>query len=206
MYGPDQKVLIANAFRSQTYISDRIDVQHTPIYDTVTVAAGSALTSGTQFFTNVGSASGKTYAQTNMSQSQRLPSPEAFSIQSIKVRFSENILFADAISIINGFALEFYLGQKQYQRAPLWQYPAGGGIVSNATPLAAGVSTGSYTNGVATREAQIALAVPIVIENGMTFYAQLVGTSSYTLTAGGSGGTGVTMTVLLDGLYARGVQ
>lgn len=206
MYGPDHKALIANAFRSQTYVGDRVDVQHTPIYDTITIAAGSALTSGTQFFTNVGSASGKTYAQTNMSQSQRLPSPEAFSIQTIKLRWSENILAADAYSIMNGFAFEFYLGQKQYQRAPLWQYPAGGGVVSTATALAAAASAGSYTNGIATREAQISLAIPIVIENGMTFYAQLVGTSSYTLTAGGSGGTGLTLTCLLDGLYARGVQ
>ena len=199
---PDSRAFIAGAFRSQTYIHDRIDVQHTPIYDTITVAAGAALTSGTQFFTNVGSASGKTYASTNMSQSQRLPSPEAFSIMSIKLRWSENILYADVISLLSNFAFEFWLGQKQYQRAPLWQYAAGGGI-NGATTVN---NTGVYSNGLASREAQIGLAIPIVIENGMTFFGQLVGTSSQTFTASGSGGTGLTLTCLLDGLYARGVQ
>jgi hypothetical protein len=30
--------------------------------------------------------------------------------------------------------------------------------------------------------------------------------STYTLTAGGSGGKGMTLQLVLDGLYARGVQ
>lgn len=198
----DTKAFIANAFRSQTYISDRIDVQQTPLYDTITVAAGSALTSGTQFFTNVGSGSNKTYAQTNMSQSQRLPSPEAFSIQSIKLRWSENILKADVIALLNGFAFEFWLGQKNYHRAPLWNLPAGGGISGFSTVNA----DSAYNNGLPSREAQVGLSIPIVIENGMTFFAQLVGTASVTMTASGSGGTGLTLTCLLDGYYARGVQ
>jgi len=49
------------------------------------------------------------------------------------------------------------------------------------------------------------LAIPIVIENQMTFFANLDGTE-YTLTAAASGGTGITMQLLLDGFYARGIQ
>lgn len=202
MHPGDTSAFIANAFKSQTYIADRIDVQQTPVYDTITVAAGSALTSGTQFFTNVGSSSGKNYSQTNMTQTQRLSSPESFSIQSIKLRISENILYADLITLINGFAFEFWLGQKNYQRAPIWLYPAGGGISGFSTVNA----NYAYNNGLPSREAQVALSIPIVIENGMTFYGQLVGTASYTFTASGSGGTGLTMQALLDGYYARGVQ
>jgi hypothetical protein len=62
-----------------------------------------------------------------------------------------------------------------------------------------------YTNGYPSREAMHKLAIPIVIENQMTFYAQLTGTAA-TLTAGASGGTGATLQLLLDGFYARGVQ
>ena len=44
-----------------------------------------------------------------------------------------------------------------------------------------------------------------VIENQMTFSAQFEG-NTQTLTAAGSGGSGATFVLLLDGLYARGVQ
>jgi hypothetical protein len=49
------------------------------------------------------------------------------------------------------------------------------------------------------------LAIPIVIENQMTFEAHLTGTA-FTTTAAAAGGTGITLTLLLDGLYARGIQ
>jgi 1-aminocyclopropane-1-carboxylate deaminase/D-cysteine desulfhydrase-like pyridoxal-dependent ACC family enzyme len=49
------------------------------------------------------------------------------------------------------------------------------------------------------------LAIPIVIENQMTFMGQLQG-NQVNLTAAVAGGTGFTLVALLDGLYARGVQ
>jgi len=204
----NQQQMIVDSFQSAIYVDNRMDVQHTPLYDTVTTAAGATLsTLSSAFFTNVGPASSKTLAQTNMTQSQRLPAPEAFSIFGIRMRWSENILLADLLAILGygstntGFALSLTLGQKRYQLAPLWYYNAGGGIMAAITTSATSV----FTNGLASREAMHKLAIPIVIENQMTFAAQLEGTS-YTLTASGSGGTGVTLTLLLDGLYARGVQ
>ena len=197
-----QQSMIVDAFNSETYVQNKMDVQHTPIYDTVTIAAASAVnTITTSFFTNVGPASNKTLAQTNMTQQQRLPAPEAFSIFGLRLRWAENILLADLLTILNGFCLEFYLGQKYYQRAPLWHFNAGGGIWANQTLNA----TSIYTNGMQSREAMHKLAIPIVIENQMTFYAQLNGTA-VNLTAAGAGGTGMTLQLLLDGFYARGVQ
>lgn len=194
--------MILEAFNNATYVQNQMDVQHTPLYDTITIAAGSALNTLTSaLFTNVGAASGKTLAQTNLSQSQKLPAPEAFSIFAFRIRWSEDILLADLLQILDGFVLEFYLGQKAYQRAPLWYFAAGGGIDGFTTRTDASV----YTNGNPTREAIHKLAIPIVIENQMTFFAQLQG-NAYTLTAGAAGGTGLNMTLLLDGLYARGVQ
>lgn len=193
---------ILDAFNSQVYVSDRMDVQHTPLYDTVVLAAGASLsTLSSAFFTNVGPASNKTLALTNMTQSQRLPAPQAFSIFSIQVRWSEDIFDTDLYALLNGFALNLILGQKSYQLGPLWYFAAGGGI----TGLDTATAQTFYTNGVPSRQAIRTLAIPIVIENQMTFYAQLEGTTT-TLTAAENGGTGLTLQVLLDGLYARGVQ
>lgn len=193
---------VQGMFQSQTFIANKIDVQHTGIYDTITVAAGAALVTNTQFFTNVGSGSGKTVNQTNMSQSQRLPSPQAFSTCSIKLYPLGNILLTDLHALFSNFVYEFWLADKWYQRNPIWHYPAGGGVAGNTTTNA----TSFYTNGTPSREAMLALYIPLVIENGMSFYGQLVGTSSVTMTAAASGGTGLTLVNMLDGLFARGVQ
>ena len=208
--------MIAEAFNSQTYVDNRMDVQHTPIYDTVTIAqAGAINETTTAFFTNVGAASGKTLALTNMTQSQKLPAPEAFSIFGFRLRISENTTLADWYILFNTFALEFWLGQKVYQRAPLWYFSSGGGVTGAELDISMpAITTGSSSaqtgqhvinNGVPMRESMHKLAIPIVIENQMTFYARLVGTAN-TATATGSGGVGIIMQLLLDGFYALGVQ
>lgn len=197
-----QNQMIVDSFNSDVYVSNRMDVQHTPLYDTVTLAAAGSVTPTTSaFFTNVGPSSGKTVASTNMTQANRLAAPEAFSILSMRFRFAENILRADALSLYSTFALRFFLGQKIYNQAPLWYYSAGGGLnsVSNVTDEA------TYTNGSPTRESMHKLAIPLVIENQMNFSSNLEG-NTLTLSAAGVGGTGATLQFLLDGLYARGVQ
>lgn len=209
-----QQQMIFDAFNSEVYVSNRMDVQHTPIYDTVRIgaaggAAGTVNNVTTSFFTNVGPASGKTLAQTNMTQSQRLPAPEAFAIFGFRLRWNEDILALDLSNILGsglggltgGFCLEFTLGQKVYQRAPLWYFSAGGGISGFTTRT--GEST--YNNGLPSREAMHKLAIPIVIENQMTFEAHLTGTA-YVAALAAAGGNGLNLTLLLDGLYARGVQ
>jgi len=197
-----QQQMIVDAFNSEVYVNNRMDVQHTPLYDTVALNAGSSVTVlTTALFTNVGPASSKTLALTNLTQSQKLAAPEAFSIFGFRIRYSEDIYLTDLITILNGFCFEFYLGQKPYQRGPLWYYNAGGGIYAAITTS----STTILGNGKPGRESMHKLAIPIVIENQMTFYGQLNGTSA-TLTASASGGTGLTLVCLLDGLYARGVQ
>lgn len=191
--------MILDSFNSEVYVSNRMDVQHTPLYDTVTIAAGSALSVLTSaFFTNVGPASGKTLALTNLTQSQKLAAPEAFSIYGVRIRYSENISFLDIYNILNGFCFEFFLGQKVYQRGPIWYFNAGGGIHGMITQAATSV----LNNGMPGRDSMHKLAINVVIENQMTFFGQLNG-NTYTLNAGG---TGLTLQVLLDGLYARGVQ
>lgn len=197
-----QRQFIVDSFRGQIYISDQLDVQDTPLYDTITYAAGGLITTAnSQFFTNVGSASGKTYVQTNMTQSQKLVAPEAFSVFGIRLKWDENILRSDltgTVGILNSFEYEFWLGQKYYQRAPIWHFAAGAGLAGATTKT----SESFYTNGTPDRNAMHKLAIPLVIANQMSFYGQLVG-PNLTLNASGAG---LILVCELVGLYARGVQ
>jgi hypothetical protein len=198
---PQQAQVVAS-FDNELYVQDRMDVQNTPLYDTIIIAEAGSLSQLTSaFFTDVGPASGKTYAQTNMSQQRKLAAPEAFSIFSMRFWFLDTVLRADIDTIFAGFAAEFFIGQKVYNRAPIFFYGFGGGLFATTTRTAESV----YTNGVPTRESMHRLALPLVIENQAEFYGQLNGTT-VTLTAVTSGGTGFTAMWLLDGLYARGVQ
>lgn len=197
---------IVGAFASDSYVAASLDIQHEPIYDSWTVAAGQPLnTSASQWFVNVANNSGKTLAQTNMGSSRRLDAPQSHSIQSIKLRWSENLLLADALPIVNGFAFNLIITTKSFNLAPIWQYPAGGGIyLQSAATTATGTTISNNSNGDLSRAAQLRLALPIVIGNQLNFQAQLEG-NAITLTASGSGGTGATMWCVLDGLHARAV-
>lgn len=197
----NQQQFIINSFKGQIYISNQLDVQDTPVYDTITYAAsGTINTANSQWFSNVVTAtSGKTYAQTNMQQAQKLDAPEAFAVFGIRLGWSEDILRSDLQTLLNSWAYEFWLGQKNYQRANLRHFSAGWGIAGFSTKTAESV----YTNGWPSRDAMNVLAVKLVIANQMSFYAQLTGATSQVLSGSG---TGLILLNELVGLYARGVQ
>lgn len=197
----EQQSWIFAQFNGTTYQPNAMDVQHEPLYDEVTTAAAGTIANLTQFFT---APAGKTLAQTNVTTAKRLDAPEAFTCMGIRARIRENILLADLITLIDGatgFALELWVGQKYYNRGPLWFYNAGGGpsgfsVAANASML---------TNGRPGRPDGHVLAINVVIDNQASFYGQLTGTP-VVLTAGAGGGTGAGIMMLLDGLHARGVQ
>lgn len=197
----DQQSWIFNQFNGTTFQPNAMDVQHEPLYDTSATSAGGTVANLTQFFTNP---AGKTLAQTNVTTAKRLDAPEAFAAMGIRFYVHPTILLADLTNIfgpVTGFALEFWIGQKYYNRGPLWHYNQGGGI-SGFSDVA---GTSAYTNGATGRIHMHELAINIVIDNQASFYGQLNG-SPVVLTASGSGGTGATLMMLLDGLHARGVQ
>ena len=228
-----QQQMILDAFSTETYVANRIDVQHEPIWDTIgysngaTVAAGfynatgypigfsgnyptghvsgnaDAITTNTsQLFVNLGSASGKTAAQCGtLATSKRLDAPEAFAIFGFRFFWNESISFYDIEFILNNFCLQFIIGQKPYNTGPLRFYQSGGGI----SGFSSNSSTQFLTNGVPGREAMHKLAIPLVIENQASFYGQLLG-NNYTVQTSTSGGQGVQLQLVLDGLHARGVQ
>jgi len=201
-----QQQFIIDSFRGQIYISNELDVQDTPIYDTDTYTSGQTInTPNSAFFSNVESNSGKTFAQTNMSENRRLAAPEAFSVFGVRLGWSENVLYSDLQTFVNGWAYEFWLGQKFYQRANVRHFSSGWGISGYST----NTSTQWLTNGTANRGSMNLVCVKLVIANQMSFYGQLSGgpvNASQTLAAAGAGGTGLILLNELVGLYARGVQ
>lgn len=196
-----QQQFIINSFKGQIYVSSTLDVQDTPVYDTITYAAGASInTPNSQWFTNVEANSGKNYAQTNMTQNSKLDAPEAFSVFGIRVGWSEDILRSDLQTLLNSWAFEFWLGKKEYQRANLRHYSSGWGIAGATTKTAESF----YTNGWPSRDSMNMVAVKLVIANQMSFFAQLVGSGTPQVLS--SSGTGLIGLCELNGLYARGVQ
>ena len=195
-----QQQFIINSFKGQIYISNQLDVQDTPVYDTITFNASATMNQqSSYFFTNVGPASGKSSAQTNMSQQQKLDAPEAFSVFGIRLGISEDILRSDLQTLLNSWDYTFWLGQKWYQRANIRHYASGWGISGFSTKTSESV----YTNGWPSISAMHGLAVKLVIANQMSFFAYLEGAASQTFSASG---TGLILVNELVGLYARGVQ
>jgi hypothetical protein len=197
-----QQTMILNEFNGQTYEPNRMDVQDTPLYDTVSFAAGATITTAASFmFVNV---QGKTLAQTNVQNSKKLDAPEAFTIKSYRFYWRQDVILADLYAILTGSGgavLEFYIGNKVYQRGPLWNYNPGGGI----NPFFTTSSVSLLNNGMTGRSEMNKVAINVVIDNQASFFAQL-NTTGITLTTSGNGGTGFTYQLLLSGLYARGVQ
>jgi hypothetical protein len=193
-----QQSWIYDQFNGTTFQPNAMDVQHEPLYDTYSAIAGSTVPNLTQFFTTP---SGKTLNQTNVTTAKRLDAPEAFTVKGIKFHVLENILLADFVTLVNSFCLEFWIGQKYYNRAPLWFYTPGGGIYGFSDVSGAS----AYTNGMTGRSEAHELAINIVIDNQASFFGQLNGVATV-LSGTNVGGTGLTAMMLLDGLHARGVQ
>jgi hypothetical protein len=192
--------MLVDAFDSQTYVPGTMGIQHMPLYDTVVRVATNTLGPANPFFVNVGAAN-KTIAQCNLSQSQKLAAPKTFSIMSFQLRISEDILRADMTAIQNNLCFEFFIGDLIYAQAPLWYFPAGGGVWGFSVIT----SDAGYQNGFPDRNNRRLLATKVVLDSQVEFYGRLNGTV-VTLAAAAAGGTGATVVCLLDGLLARGAQ
>lgn len=198
-----QRAYIQGQFNGVTYMPNNMDVQHEPLYDTITFAAEATIPNNSQFFTNP---TGKTLAQTNVQEARKLQAPEAFAVKGILFRVVENILLSDFVALMNpqtGYALEFWIGQKSYNRAPLWFYNNGGGV----SGFTSQTDQSAFTNGRTGKDDRHVLAINIIIDNQASFYGNMVAAATaLTLAAAADGGTGATLQMVLDGFHARGVQ
>lgn len=196
-----QQSYIINAFRGQIYISDQLDVQDTPLYDTITKTAGQSISNTDRWWANVANNSGKTTAQTNMTENSLLPAPEAFAVFSVKLGWSEGMLRSDLQSLVDGCAYNLVLGKKIYQQGNMRHYSAGWGIYATTTRT----SESCYTNGLPSAGSMNLVDIKLVVANQMSFYAYLDGFTNGSLTFS-SAGQGAILINEFGGLYARGVQ
>lgn len=191
-----QQRMIMEAFRSEEYIKDQMDVQAEPVYDTITLAAADIIAQGgtnAQFFKNI---QNKTLNITNMTESGQLMNPEALAIFAYRFYVDPRNSVLDTESVMAGFAFQFTMGRKPYQTIPLWMIPQGGGIDVQ------GCCDGCVVhNGRPTKEAIRPIAITLVLEQGVNFVADLIG-PNYTIDDSG----GFIMQANLDGLHARGIQ
>jgi hypothetical protein len=108
---------IVKAFHGQIHVPNEVDVQPGALYDAIEYPAGGVLNPiNSEFFTNVETASGKTYIETNMYRSRQLAPPEAFSISRIMFTFSRNCDPRDVLDLSERLCFQLWIGQKNYQR------------------------------------------------------------------------------------------
>lgn len=184
-----------------------------PFYDTVSIAASTAFAKTVLFQVQIGQ-SGKTLAQTNMTQSGQLPYPQYLELHTISVPIANNTTLVDLINILQLVSFTLTVGTKPMLQVPVWFLPAGCGAIINAiagigsalpATTAVGYSTG---NGIADPRAVFALSCPFVINTGESFNVTLNPETPFNTQANTTNppGVGTTIAVKLDGVLYRGVQ
>jgi hypothetical protein len=157
-----------------------------PIFDTLTLAAGAMAKSIPMF---VQAQNGSTIGPeiTNMTKPNgELPNPERHQIYSIRIEligFSK----ADAIGLIQNYAVKVALNGSPYLHAPITFCPQGGGIV------------GDEFNGIADPRATLQFEEKLKIDwtQGTQLQFNFVSGAGYTQVAGG------VVRVWLDGVHTR---
>jgi len=191
-----QQRMIMEAFRAEEYIKDQMDVQSEPLYDTLSQVVGDILLAGqpnTSFFSVV---AGKDLNLTNMIQPNQLMNPEAQAVLAYRYYLDPRNTVVDCEAVMANFCLNFTMGRKAYQTVPLWMIPQGGGLDVQGGECCDCV----VHNGRPQKDAIRTNGVTLILEQGVRFEGELVG-SSTTIT-----GDTFIHQLNLDGFHARGIQ
>lgn len=166
-----------------------LDESSQPVYDTLTLVAGTA--SYRFFQTPIGGA--KTRLSTNMTQPGMLPPPQSLVVMAVRI-IVKGASSAIVSHCINNSRVEFKVGEKEQLVSPTLLFSAGAGLYNNIT-------TDEGQNGVPDARSIWALQKPIVIGVQQNFYLDLIyDTAPATATAGKP------VLCVLDGFLTRGVQ
>lgn len=195
-----------------------VDVQQMPLYDRVIVAAATLTINPISFFTvpigqGVGINGVKQLWDTNLTQAARLEAPRSFLVRAVRFYIESNIAFQDLQSLYQNYILALIVGEKNYQLAPIWFFPQGGGAFGtgnlSTARLASTIQEQGNLNGVPDPRAinVIAENLAVKIEQGENFRVELQGNPFTTTAAAGTVfGQGLNMRVVLDGVLSRQVQ
>lgn len=186
---------------------------HQFVYDTVNIAAATAVGNPVQFFVNalgqgtsptVGSG-GKQVQDTNLTEPQKLPNtaPDMW-VTGVRFVVSPLTTFNDLARLTKNYVLTLYVNNSIYLQGPLDLFPAGGGPYAfgalSTAQLASTTPTFGALNGFPACTAALLLTKPVGIGQGETFRVELNGTTFTTDAAAGTTlGQGLFMRVVLEG-------
>lgn len=197
------------------FAEGQIDRGFGVLYDRQTTAVSTATPNAYYFFSTPISGT-KTKTDTNLTQGNRLPPPEAFHVQSVGFHTGPKMLLIDLVALMINYYFEFRIGQKPFLEGPLFLFPSGAGINGFATTTVT-ANTGmlqTTSNGEPSALARRTFGdYPRTIPPNASFGVNVLGTSFTTIAAvaaiagiGSPAYGGVDLMAILEGLWDRPVQ
>lgn len=191
---------------SSAFLNDKLRYRLGCFYDTLKVAANTATSSLYTLF-QAPISSSKTIAETNMTDSGKLPIPVSMKIMALRVCLV-GMIVKDIEELYKKYALRLKIGQKYFLEGPVNFFPGGGGIAGAAaaatTVTATTINHQAWNNGVPDPRAIYGIGPEYALDlpSNVPFAVELQGTSFTTDANGG----GIHMQIFLDGLISEGVQ
>ncbi len=189
------------------------DVVNQPIYDSFSVAAGTAWPNVTTLFAQSQGQSGKTLAQTNMILAGTLQAPQRLYVQSYRIFTGNDTVIADLNAILRNVSVTLTIGTKPYFQGPVLLLSAGSGALVTAASQVGTAPTGSAplfstSNGNPDQRSVFSLSRPIMLEEGESFSVTFRAETAFNTQANTTNpaGVGATVYFILDGELYRGVQ
>jgi hypothetical protein len=192
------------------------------IYSTQSIAPGVAFPTNFSFLTQ-GISNGLTPAQTNLENGGRLSNNDMFVVMGVRFQWFATAAYADLNFLCNGTTLffnfygnPFFYGKPEmfpggscaYTTAVGNQGPVAGTAYAGAVTIADLGGVSSTINGMPSKHNDFELGWPgLMLRDNDSFSCILQNNAgAYTTLAAAAGGTGLTMTVWLDGYRIRAVR
>lgn len=189
------------------------DVVNQPIYDSFTVAAGTAWPNVTTLFSQSQGQSGKTLAQTNMVLAGTLQAPQRLYVQSYRLFIGNDTTITDMNAMLRNLSVTLTIGTKPYFQGPALLLSAGSGAMLTAAAQVGTAPTGSAplfssSNGSPDQRSIFSLSRPFMLEEGESFSVTIRAETAFNTQANTTNpaGVGAVVYFILDGELYRGVQ
>lgn len=187
---------------TNTFVGNLLDRGPWILWDTVVVAQAASTGTSLQPFSLPISPT-KTKLLTNMQRANQLPAPQRFMLQSLGFYYQSDTFEGDITLFEKNCYFEFRIDQKIYHEGVLQMFPAGFGLQGMSTKTA----ESAWVNGVPSVAARRMFGdYARVISDNQLFSLSIIFPTAQTMTATASGGFGMNMLCVLDGILDRSVQ
>src|SRR5579863_442959 len=197
------------------FMQDVVDRGPWLFYDRLQTAQNTNTQATYAFFNTPQGTGAKTKSDTNMVQGNRLPPPQAFSMQHIGFIFATTMLFADIAGFIKNYYFELKIGTKVFAEGPLHLFPGGAGLsgalaTNHATTAMLQIVNNGDPSLLATRRFP---DYPRIIPANVFFGLNVISGASTVALAAQVASTvispvygGLDLMAVIDGVYDREVQ